>query len=82
MVIQARWLIFLTLVAGIATRAAEASEWQLVQDSSNVRFIGVQEGSAFRGRFDLAPTREVRARQRFPVSLQARWGARVDDAAA
>ncbi len=51
MVIQARWIIFLTLVAGTAIRAAEASEWQLVQDSSNVRFIGVQEGSAFRGRF-------------------------------
>jgi len=51
MVIQARWIIFLTLVAGTAIRAAEASEWQLVRDSSNVRFIGVQEGSAFRGRF-------------------------------
>jgi len=51
MVIQARWIIFLTLVAGTAIGAAEASEWQLVQDSSNVRFIGVQEGSAFRGRF-------------------------------
>ncbi len=51
MVIEARWIIFLTLVAGIAIRAAEASEWQLVQDSSTVRFIGVQEGSAFRGRF-------------------------------
>lgn len=51
MAIQAMRLIFLTLVAGIATAAAEASEWQLVQDSSNVRFIGVQEGSAFRGRF-------------------------------
>jgi polyisoprenoid-binding protein YceI len=51
MVKQARWIIFLTLVAGIAIRAAEASEWQLVPDSSNVRFIGVQEGSAFRGRF-------------------------------
>ncbi len=52
MVIQARWIIFLTLVAGTAIRAAEASEWQLVQDSSNVRFIGVQEGSGFRGRFE------------------------------
>jgi len=51
MVIQARWIIFLTLVAGIAIRAADASEWQLVQDSSTVRFIGVQEGSGFRGRF-------------------------------
>ena len=52
MAIQARWILFLTLVAGIAIRAAEASEWQLVQDSSNVRFIGIQEGSAFRGRFE------------------------------
>ena len=52
MVIQARWIIFLALVAGTAIRAAEASEWQLVQDSSNVRFIGVQEESAFRGRFE------------------------------
>ena len=51
MVIQAKWTILLTLVAGTAIGAAEAAEWQLVQDSSNVRFIGVQEGSAFRGRF-------------------------------
>ena len=51
MIIQARWIIFLALVAGTALSAAEASEWQLVQDSSNVRFIGVQEGSAFRARF-------------------------------
>jgi polyisoprenoid-binding protein YceI len=41
-------IIFLTLVAGLS---AEASEWQLVEDASTVRFIGVQEGSAFRGRF-------------------------------
>jgi len=52
MVMHARWVIFLTLVAGISIRAAEASEWQLVQESSNVRFIGSQEGSAFRGRFE------------------------------
>lgn len=52
MAIQARWSMFLVLLAGIAGNAAEASEWQLVQDSSNVRFIGVQEGSAFRGRFE------------------------------
>jgi len=49
MAIQARWFAFLSLVAA---GAAGASEWQLVQDSSNVRFIGVQEGSAFRGRFE------------------------------
>ncbi len=52
MVRQARWIILLTLVAGTAIGQAEASEWRLVQDSSNVRFIGVQEGSAFRGRFE------------------------------
>ena len=52
MLIQARWILLLTLVAGTAISAAEASEWQVVQDSSNVRFIGVQEGSAFRGRFE------------------------------
>ena len=51
MVIPARSIIFLTLVASTVIRVAEASEWQLMQDSSNVRFIGVQEGSAFRGRF-------------------------------
>ena len=51
MVIQARRVTFLTLMAGVAISAAEASEWQLVENSSNVRFIGVQEGSAFRGRF-------------------------------
>lgn len=48
----ARSIIFLALFAGIAIKATEASEWQLVPDSSTVRFIGVQEGSAFRGRFE------------------------------
>ena len=52
MVTQARWIIFLMLVAGSAIRAADASEWQLVQDSSVVRFFAVQEGTAFRGRFE------------------------------
>ena len=52
MLIHSRWIIILTLVAGTAIRAAEAAEWQLVPDSSNLRFFGVQEGSAFRGRFD------------------------------
>ena len=52
MVSQSRWVVFLTLVAGAALGTAEASEWQLVEDSSTVRFIGVQEGSAFRGRFE------------------------------
>ncbi len=52
MVIQARWIVILTLVAGVAIKPAGAAEWQLVEDSSNVRFIGVQEGSSFRGRFE------------------------------
>jgi polyisoprenoid-binding protein YceI len=52
MVIQAKWISFLALGAGITCSVAEASEWQLVPDSSAVRFIGVQEGSAFRGRFE------------------------------
>ena len=52
MAMQAKWILLLTLVAGITIRTADASEWQLVQGSSNVRFIGVQEGSAFRGRFE------------------------------
>ena len=49
---HARWIKILALVAGTAFSAAEASEWQLVPDSSTVRFIGVQEGSAFRARFE------------------------------
>jgi len=52
MLIQARRIIFLMLVAGTAIGQAAASEWRVVPDSSNVRFIGVQEGSAFRGRFE------------------------------
>lgn len=52
MVIQTRWIALLTLVSGFWIGASEASEWQLVPDSSAVRFIGVQEGSAFRGRFE------------------------------
>jgi len=51
MVIKARRTAILLLAAGAAIGTADASEWQLVPDSSNVRFIGVQEGSAFRGRF-------------------------------
>jgi len=49
---HARWIVLLALVPGSAFTAAGASEWQLVEDSSMVRFIGVQEGSAFRGRFE------------------------------
>lgn len=51
MAVKKGWIISLALIAGTAMTATEASEWQLVEDSSTVRFIGVQEGSAFRGRF-------------------------------
>jgi len=51
MVKQAVWAILFTFVAATATEAT-AAEWQLVEDSSNVRFIGSQEGSSFRGRFE------------------------------
>ena len=51
MVKQVRSTFLLALVASIAVPTAMAAEWQLVEDSSTVRFIGVQEGSAFRGRF-------------------------------
>ncbi|MEC7860158.1 MAG: YceI family protein [Pseudomonadota bacterium] len=33
--------------------ASNAAEWQVIEDSSNVRFIYSLEGAAFRGRFDL-----------------------------
>lgn len=51
MAIRASWITSLALLASSATVTAQASEWQLVEDESTVRFIGVQEGSAFRGRF-------------------------------
>jgi len=46
--ITARPSLLLLLVTGLS---ANAAEWQVVPDSSTVRFIGMQEGSAFRGRF-------------------------------
>ena len=52
MKVSTRWLGHLTIVAGLAISTANAAEWQLVEGSSTVRFIGVQEGSAFRGRFE------------------------------
>lgn len=57
MPIRASWIIFLSFTAGLlsaclALGTAGAAEWQLVPDSSNVRFIGSQEGSSFRGRFE------------------------------
>lgn len=52
MATTARWTALLALLGGASIAAAEGTEWQLVPDGSNVRFIGVQEGSAFRGRFE------------------------------
>lgn len=51
MVNPTMWMICATLAGALAVGEARASEWQMVEDSSTVRFIGVQEGSAFRGRF-------------------------------
>ena len=51
MVNQARWPIIFWLAAGIYSTSADAAKWQMVADSSTVRFIGIQESSAFRGRF-------------------------------
>lgn len=48
---QSIWVTFAALAVALAGGQAQASGWQLVEDSSTVRFIGVQEGSAFRGRF-------------------------------
>ena len=48
---QVRSTFLLALIDSVAAPTAVAAEWQLVEDSSTVRFIGVQEGSAFRGRF-------------------------------
>lgn len=52
MVLREGRALILALAAASATGAAGASEWQLVEDESTVRFIGVQEGSPFRGRFE------------------------------
>ena len=40
------------LIASFAIRV-DASEWKLIEDEGNVRFIGALEGAAFRGRFDI-----------------------------
>ena len=47
-----RWLTPLLFVAVTSVWAGESSTWQMVPDSSAVRFIGSQEGSSFRGRFE------------------------------
>ena len=51
MVNQARWLTIFWLAVGMYSTSAGAAKWQMVADSSTVRFIGIQEASAFRGRF-------------------------------
>lgn len=48
----ARRLALVAFLGGAVLTSAHGAEWQLVPDGSNVRFIGVQEGSAFRGRFE------------------------------
>jgi len=52
MVIQAGRIVLLALFATAAAGSAQAAEWQLVEGPSTVRFIGVQEGTGFRGRFE------------------------------
>ena len=47
-----KWFIFLVLFTSISAKA-EATEWKLIEDEGNVRFIGALEGAAFRGRFDV-----------------------------
>ena len=44
--------MLLVLGSVVVATSLLASEWKLVNDSSSVRFFGVQEGSAFRGRFE------------------------------
>jgi polyisoprenoid-binding protein YceI len=51
MIIKTQRILFLAIAGTLLTSAAQAGEWKMVDDSSTVRFIGVQEGSAFRGRF-------------------------------
>ena len=47
-----RRILLLAIAGAFLSSAAQAGEWKMVDDSSTVRFIGVQEGSAFRGRFE------------------------------
>lgn len=51
--IKVRWILLFLLIISSAIKAAEAKEWKLVADESNVRFIGALEGAPFRGRFDV-----------------------------
>ena len=49
---QIKWLTSVFFGVTVLAAFTLASEWELLNDSSSVRFIGVQEGSAFRGRFE------------------------------
>ena len=51
--ISSKLSILLILFIVSAFSISSASEWQVIEDSSNVRFIYSLEGAAFRGRFDL-----------------------------
>ena len=50
---SSRLSILLILLTAAFLRISNAAEWQVLEDSSNVRFIYSLEGAAFRGRFDL-----------------------------
>lgn len=49
---QIKWFVPILFSISVVATSTLASEWELLNDSSSVRFIGVQEGSAFRGRFE------------------------------
>ena len=51
--VKLKWILLFLLITGSVIKAADAKEWQLVADESNVRFIGALEGAPFRGRFDV-----------------------------
>ena len=44
-------LIFITIGMLGTGQALLAEEWNVMRDSSSVKFIGIQQGSAFEGRF-------------------------------
>ena len=51
--VKLKWILLFLLITSSVIKAADAKEWQLVADESNVRFIGALEGAPFRGRFDV-----------------------------
>ena len=68
MIKQTKQILLLTLFAGFPFMTASAAEWQVDEDESTVRFIGVQEGSGFRGRFE-----NFSAMIDFDPAMPARW---------